>query len=77
MKAQVKKYVITELLSGEEISDDEDLLLSGLVESIGVMRLVTFLEQQFGIKIPPRDVTVENFASINAICHYLEGRLNP
>jgi len=46
------------------------------VDSLGVMRLVTHLEQQYSIKIPPEDVTIEHFMNIEAISLYLEGCMN-
>ncbi len=53
------------------------LLPRDLIKSISVTRLVGFLEQQFGVKTPPRDVKIESFTSVNAVRLYLEGRLNP
>jgi len=76
VKAAIKDYVISELLSGKDIRENDDLLLSGLVDSLGVMRLVTHLEQQYSIKIPPEDVTIEHFMNIEAISLYLEGCMN-
>jgi acyl carrier protein len=72
MKAAIKEYVVGELLSGKDVGDEDDLLLSGLVDSLGVMRLVNHLEQQYSIKIPPEDVTIEHFMNIEAISLYLE-----
>jgi len=75
MKAAIKNYVVEELLSGRDIGDKDDLLLSGLVDSLGVMRLVSYLEQQYSLKIPPQDVTIENFVNIETISLYLAGRV--
>mgnify|MGYP001554403104 CR=1 FL=1 len=72
MKAAIKEYVVGELLSGKDVGDEDDLLLSGLVDSLGVMRLVNHLEQQYSIRIPPEDVTIEHFMNIEAISLYLK-----
>lgn len=72
MKEAIKEYVVGELLSGKDVDDADDLLLSGLVDSLGVMRLVNHLEQQYSIKIPPEDVTIEHFMNIEAISLYIE-----
>ena len=77
MKAALRTYVVGELLSGKDVGDKDDLLLTGLVDSLGVMRLVSYLEQQYSIKIPPEDVTIENFMNIDAINLYLERRVSP
>jgi len=45
------------------LSDDDDLLTSGLVDSLGMMSLVAFIEEQFGVAVPPEDVTLETFST--------------
>ena len=54
------------------IEADQDLLLSETLDSLGVNRLVEYLEGETGRSIPPEDVTLENFRSLNAILSYLE-----
>ena len=69
------RFVEDEILRGmATISSEEDLLLSGLVDSIGVMRLVAFIEETFEIQVPPEDVTIESFSTVDAISSYVAGR---
>ncbi len=71
-------FVSHELLSGDlsdELSPEDDLLGDGLVDSLGMMRIVSHLEQQYGVVAPPEDVTIENFRTIAAIGRYVEERL--
>lgn len=74
MQDTLNQYITTELLTGQtiELDNDENLLLSGLIDSHGIVRLLTFIEQSFQIKVPPGDVTIQNFRSINAMSSYLE-----
>ena len=72
MKEPIRSFIINELLAGTEIANDDDLLLSGLLDSMSVMRLVIHLETTFGVKIPPQDVVIENFTSVDTIVAYLE-----
>jgi acyl carrier protein len=51
-----------------------DLLISGLVDSHGVLRIATFMEKTFHIKVPPRDIVIEHFRSVDAMTQYLEKR---
>ena len=68
-------YIRNDLLNGSvEISPDTDLLKSGLIDSLGVMRLVAFIEDEFRTSIPAQDLTLENFSSVNSILAYLESR---
>ncbi len=74
MKEKLQQYIQDELLDGREISDDENLLLGGLIDSMGVMRLVAFVEEAFQVSVPPEDLTIENFMTIETMIRYLEGR---
>lgn len=76
MKLQIKKYIVDELIRGSEevlLEDDDDLLLGNMLDSLGVMRLVEYLEGLNDIKIPPEDITLEHFQSVNKISDYLSG----
>lgn len=71
-------FITRELLSDRaaEIAPDDDLLLSGLIDSIGVMSLLAFIETELGVRVPPQDVTIEHFASVRTMSAYLAGRQN-
>ena len=71
MRDELKSYIETDLLSGHEVEPGEELLLSGLVDSLGVMRLIAFIETRFGIRVPAGDMKLQNFRSIDAIATYL------
>ena len=75
--AIILKYIQENLLSGKgkiELSPEDDLLGSGLLDSMGVMRLVGFVEESFNIKIPPEDIVIENFMDVKAITNYVESQ---
>lgn len=74
-QAIIIKYIQNNLLIGKgeiELSPEDDLLASGLIDSMGVMRLVGFVEETFKIKIPPEDIVIENFMDVKAITNYVE-----
>lgn len=56
---------------GGDIKEDEDLLSSGLIDSLGILTLISFMEEQFAIEIPSEDVVYENFHSIESVLRYL------
>ena len=70
----ILEYIRAELLSdaGRSVGVDDELLLDGVLDSLAVMRLVTYLENETGASIPPEDVTLDNFHSVNAIAAYLQ-----
>jgi len=51
-----------------------DLVMSGLVDSLGIVMIVELLERRLDIDIDPSDVVIEHFASVSAIVDYLDRR---
>lgn len=57
------------------ISDTESLIESGIMDSTGVLELVSFLEGELGIKVDDADIVPENLNSIEAITRYAAAKL--
>jgi acyl carrier protein len=55
-----------------ELPDDADIAAQGFVNSLAVMEIVMFVEQQFGITVDDADLDWNNFRSINAIAGFVE-----
>lgn len=73
-REKIRTFIAEDLLMGSagELTIAQDLLLSGLVDSLGVMRLVYFLEEELACTVPHTDITIENFNNIEAIAAYVE-----
>jgi acyl carrier protein len=50
---------------------DADLLSGGILDSMGVLRLATFVSEAFGIEIEPSDFVIENFSSVAAVASFV------
>jgi D-alanine--poly(phosphoribitol) ligase subunit 2 len=50
----------------------EKIFETGLIDSFGIVELVSALEEQFKIKIPFEELTIQNFASVNDIARLVE-----
>jgi acyl carrier protein len=76
MRERLARYIASDLLNQPSlaIGADDDLLASGLLDSLSVMSLIHFIEQELGIDVPAEDVTIEHFVSLRAIDGYLRGR---
>jgi acyl carrier protein len=72
-KSTILRYISEEIAIGsnKNIQTGDDLLSAGILDSLGVLQLVAFVEEQFGIQIPDEDVVMENFQSIDALSSYL------
>jgi acyl carrier protein len=76
MTATLIDYIQNTLLvgqSGLNLKADDDLLESGLVDSLSIMKMIVFIEKEFEVKIPPQDLIIDNFITVNAIKDYLDG----
>lgn len=64
---------------GEEprIAPDTRLMELGVLDSMGLVRLIQFVEQNFGISIPEADVTPDLFASPRELAAYIAGARQP
>lgn len=56
----------------QSIKPDDDLIALGLIDSMMLLKLVSFIEETFGVRIFDEDVTKENFSSFNSIEHLIE-----
>lgn len=62
------------LASSKELTPELSLLDSGIVDSLGVLDLVAFIEEQFGIEAQDEDLVPENFDSIDALTRFVNER---
>jgi len=75
---KLTSYIMSDVLldsTQTELAVDDDLLEDGLVDSLGIMRLLAYIETEFGFAVPAQDVTVETFMSVEAIVAYLESNV--
>jgi len=67
------RFVREDLLKGRDVAIDPDtyLFADGVVDSLGILTLIAFVEQQCGRPIPDNEIVMEHFRSIRAIaCHF-------
>ncbi|MBN1527761.1 MAG: acyl carrier protein [Thermoleophilaceae bacterium] len=72
--ADVEQFIISELSQGRDITTidpGDNLLAKGIVDSHGVMELVAFLEERYGISVRDEDLTPENFESVARIDEFV------
>jgi len=76
----LEKILLTEIavdLDKKSLMPDEDLLEQGIIDSMGIMKLVTFMEQTFCIQVLDEDIIPENFQNLKVMAKFVEQkRLN-
>jgi acyl carrier protein len=75
IERETREYLVNTFLSGrsEELVDD-DPLLGKLIDSSGVLELISFLQDHFSITVPDEDVRPENLDSVKRITAYVASR---
>ena len=74
IKATVKTFILNEYLPGEDpaaLNDATPLMTTGILDSIAVLKAVTFLENQFGITIEPHEAVIENLNTLSDIARFV------
>jgi acyl carrier protein len=74
---KLRKFLTSEFSSDRKgpISPDENLLTQGIIDSMGILKLVAFIESTFGIKISNDDILPENFQSLNSLKEFIEKKI--
>jgi acyl carrier protein len=73
IESRLRGFIQDELLQSDVFIDpDTDLLSGDLLDSLGALRLASFIGEEFGVTIEPRDLVVENFRSIAALTAFVQ-----
>jgi acyl carrier protein len=70
IKTSIKNFILNEYLPGEDpaaLTDTTALMTTGILDSIAVLKVVTFLENEFGITVEPHEAVVDNLNTISDI----------
>jgi acyl carrier protein len=76
-EAAIREFLLTEVFYDKNLGDlasDENLIERGLLDSLGILKTVTFCEEQFGITIPDQEVLPDHMESVSAIAALVERR---
>ena len=74
VEAKVRGYILENLLftsDGSQLPNDASLLDRGIIDSTGVLEIVLFLEEQFGIKVKDSDMLPENFDTVDRMAQFV------
>jgi len=76
MKEQIREFVCKTTFSDPKKVNDATLLFDeGIFDSMGLLNLISFLEEDFSVKVDDSELDATNFGSINAIASFLERKL--
>jgi acyl carrier protein len=76
IKSKIKEYIVNATLAEDKnISYDTLLFETGLLDSMGLLFLIEFLKEEFGVQVNDEELLPENFESVNSIIKFIGGKL--
>jgi len=79
VKESIKEYIVNELVVDKQydsLSDSDQLIESGIIDSLGIMKLIGFIEDNLSVQIDDMELIPENFSSVDAISSLVESKLS-
>ena len=73
-RTSIKQFLIEEFMpdmSADQIEEDFDLIANGVIDSLGLLKVIAWLESRHELSIDVMDMVPENFSSVGAINAYL------
>lgn len=75
VEASIRRYILANLLFSDDetlLKDDASFLEEGIVDSTGVLELVMFVEETFGVVVEDEEIVPENFDSVLSLARYVD-----
>jgi acyl carrier protein len=80
LEQELRRFVVENYLFGEgdgQLSNDDSFLDKGIIDSTGVLELVSHLEKTYAIKVQDEELIPENLDSVNRLTRFLRTKLPP
>ena len=73
----IKDYILKNFVfeENEQLSDDQSLLRTGVVDSTGILELIAFVQQEFKIDFEDSELVADNFDTINRVAACVSRKL--
>jgi acyl carrier protein len=75
---KIRDFLFENYLFGykeEEFSDDDPFMEFGVLDSLGILELITFMESSFGIQVADEEILPENMDSVNLVSRFIHRKL--
>jgi acyl carrier protein len=77
--AEIKAFIVSNFLfgqGGDTLQDDESFLDKGIVDSTGILELVAFIEERYGISVADRELVPENLDSLRNVSRFVASKVD-
>jgi acyl carrier protein len=74
----IRNFVVENFLFGDDsqLDDDASFLEAGVIDSTGILELISFIEETYNIHVGDEELVPENLDSLNNVVQYLQQKLN-
>lgn len=75
----LEQFIQEQIIKGQKDIDlqlSTNLIEEGIIDSLGIMKLLTFIEENYNLEISDEELLPENFESLKAICEMVESKIN-
>ena len=79
IKQGVREYIINNFLFGDEdnsFNDDDSFMENSILDSTGILDIILFIEEKYGIKIEDNEILPENLDSLNNLEKFIKTKMN-
>ena len=73
---RIRKFLVQQFPATKNVGNNESLLNNGLIDSLGILEVVAFIEKEFGIPVSDEDLLPENFGSVRSLSNFVGQKTN-
>ena len=79
LQQEIRNFVVTNFLFGEDnkLGNDDSFIDTGIIDSTGILELVSFLEEKYSISMDDHELVPDNLDSVNRLVTFLGRKLRP
>jgi acyl carrier protein len=74
--ARIKTFLAQQFPATKNVGVEDPLLKNGLIDSLGILEVVTFVENEFGITIVDEELSPDNFESVRSLSAFVRQKIN-
>lgn len=77
-RSKIRSFIFDNYLIGaseNSLDDNDSFLEKGIIDSTGILELIMFVEENYGIEVADEEVIPDNFDSVNKLCNYLAKKM--
>jgi acyl carrier protein len=71
---RIRQFLVAQFPGTKNVNDDAPLLKNGLIDSLGILEVVSFVESEFSILVFDDDLMPENFGSVRSIAEFVQSK---